>query len=97
MKPRKSISSVLITEVEAIPFRIPYRRVHWQAIGALDAIENVLVRVKTEAGVVGVGEAVSTNKFNSNTLLGTALVIRDYLGPTIVGETAFKSQVYESG
>lgn len=89
MKPRKSISSVLITEVEAIPFRIPYRRVHWQAIGALDAIENVLVRVKTEAGVVGVGEALSTNKFNSNTLLGTALVIRDYLGPAIVGENAF--------
>jgi len=78
-------ADVRITAVVATPFRIPYRRVHWQAIGALDALENVLVRIETSAGVTGIGEALSTNKFNSNTLLGTALVIRDCLGPAITG------------
>lgn len=74
-----------IIAVTATPFRIPYRQVHWQAIGALDALENVLVRIETTAGITGIGEALSTNKFNSNTLLGTALVIRDCLGPAIIG------------
>ena len=81
--------SVRIRCVTAIPFRIPYRRVHWQAIGSLDALENVLIRIETEGGVTGIGEALSTNKFNSNTLIGTALAIRDYLGPAIVGESPF--------
>jgi L-alanine-DL-glutamate epimerase-like enolase superfamily enzyme len=75
--------------VEATPFRIPYRRVHWQAIGSLDALANVLIRVETTAGVTGIGEALSTNKFNSNTLLGTAVAVRDVLGPAIVGEDPF--------
>jgi L-alanine-DL-glutamate epimerase-like enolase superfamily enzyme len=82
-------SGVRIQRVEATPFRIPYRRVHWQAIGALDALENVLIRIETTAGVTGIGEALTTNKFNSNTLLGTAVAIRDVLGPALVGEDPF--------
>ncbi len=79
-------SDVRIRSVSATPFRIPYRRVHWQAIGSLDALENVIIRIETNTGVTGIGEALSTNKFNSNTLIGTAVAIRDYLGPAIVGE-----------
>ncbi|MGH9348191.1 MAG: mandelate racemase/muconate lactonizing enzyme family protein [Vicinamibacterales bacterium] len=82
---RHARTGACITAVTAIPFRIPYRRVHWQAIGALDALENVLVRIETNAGVTGIGEALSTNKFNSNSLVGTALAIRDHLAPAILG------------
>jgi L-Ala-D/L-Glu epimerase len=78
-----------ISGVEAIPFRIPYRRVHWQAIGALDAMENILIRIRTESGLIGIGEALSTNKFNSNTLWGTTWVIRNCLVPAIIGENVF--------
>jgi L-alanine-DL-glutamate epimerase-like enolase superfamily enzyme len=82
--------------VEATPFRIPYRRVHWQAIGALDALENVLIRIKTSSGVTGIGEALTTNKFNSNTLRGTTVAIRDILGPALIGEDPFNlSRIWE--
>jgi L-alanine-DL-glutamate epimerase-like enolase superfamily enzyme len=78
-----------ITAVHAVPIRIPYRRRHWQAIGALDAIESVIVRIDTNRGVSGIGEAPATNKFNSNTLAGTAVAVRDVLGPAIVGCSPF--------
>ena len=87
--PSTRASGVRITAVGAIPVRIPYRHRHWQAIGALDALESVIVRVETDAGVTGIGEALSTNKFNSNTLPGTALAIRDLLGPAVVGADPF--------
>jgi L-Ala-D/L-Glu epimerase len=80
---------VRITRVSAVPFRIPYRQTHWQAIGPLDALESVLVRVETNAAVTGIGEALATNKFNSNTLAGTTAVIREQLGPAIVGLRPF--------
>lgn len=82
-------TDVRITAVHAIPIRIPYRRRHWQAIGALDALESVIVRVETGCGISGNGEALATNKFNSNTLAGTAVAIRDVLGPAIVGCNPF--------
>jgi L-alanine-DL-glutamate epimerase-like enolase superfamily enzyme len=81
--------NVFISRVSATPFRIPYRRVHWQAIGAMDALENVLIRLETNVGLTGIGEALSTNKFNSNTLEGTTVAIRDYLGPAVLDENPF--------
>jgi L-alanine-DL-glutamate epimerase-like enolase superfamily enzyme len=80
---------VRITGVVAQPFRIPYRRVHWQAIGSLDALENVVIRIETDAGVTGIGEALTTNKFNSGTLAGTSVAIRDRLAPALIGESPF--------
>jgi L-alanine-DL-glutamate epimerase-like enolase superfamily enzyme len=82
-------NDVRITAVTATPIRIPYRRRHWQAIGALDALESVLVRLETDAGVGGIGEALATNKFNSNTLIGTTVAIRDVLAPAILGANPF--------
>jgi L-alanine-DL-glutamate epimerase-like enolase superfamily enzyme len=55
----------------------------------MDALENVLIRIETNVGVTGIGEALSTNKFNSNTLEGTAVAIRDCLGPSILDENPF--------
>jgi L-alanine-DL-glutamate epimerase-like enolase superfamily enzyme len=81
--------NVRITRVHAVPFRIPYRQTHWQAIGALDALESVLIRIETNESVTGIGEALATNKFNSNTLAGTTAVIRDHLGSVIVGLNPF--------
>lgn len=84
-----SVGNVRISHISVTPFRIPYRRVHWQAIGSMDALENVLIRIDTNVGVTGIGEALSTNKFNSNTLVGTAAAIRDDLGPAIIDENPF--------
>ena len=46
-----------ITQIEAIPFAIPYRKPLRFASGEVHAAEHVLVRVHTDDGIVGVAEA----------------------------------------
>lgn len=48
---------VRITALEAIPFAIPYRRPAGFASGTVTTADNVLVRVHTDAGLVGQAEA----------------------------------------
>ena len=49
--------TVRITAVEAIPFALPYRRPPAFASGTVAHADNVLVRVHTDAGLVGQAEA----------------------------------------
>jgi L-Ala-D/L-Glu epimerase len=49
--------TVRITEVKAIPFALPYRRVPEFASGRVASADNVLVRVHTDAGLIGQAEA----------------------------------------
>jgi L-Ala-D/L-Glu epimerase / N-acetyl-D-glutamate racemase len=49
--------AVRITAVEAIPFVLPYRRTPEFASGRVTTADNVLVRVHTDAGLVGQAEA----------------------------------------
>ncbi len=49
--------AVRITAVEAIPFALPYRRRPEFASGSVTSADNVLVRVHTDAGLVGQAEA----------------------------------------
>ena len=51
------LGTVRITAVEAIPFALPYRRAPKFASGSVDSADNVLVRVHTDAGLVGQAEA----------------------------------------
>src|SRR4051795_11017924 len=44
---------VRITALEAIPFAVPYRRPAGFASGTVTTADNVLVRVHTDAGLVG--------------------------------------------
>ena len=50
-------ADVRITAVEAIPFAVPYRRAAGFASGTVTTADNVLVRVHTDAGLVGQAEA----------------------------------------
>jgi len=49
--------SVRITGVQAIPFALPYHRAPEFASGRVGTADNVLVRVRTDAGLVGQAEA----------------------------------------
>ncbi len=49
--------TVRITAVEAIPFEVPYRRAPKFASGSVSSADNVLVRVHSDAGLVGQAEA----------------------------------------
>ena len=50
-------ADVRITALEAIPFAVPYRRTAGFASGTVTTADNVLVRVHTDAGLVGQAEA----------------------------------------
>ncbi len=47
-----------IESVEVIPYALPFRRPYVTAKGRLERREMVLVRIRTEAGACGLGEAV---------------------------------------
>ena len=47
-----------ITELEAVPYALPFREDYVTARGALAAREIVLLRLRTDEGVEGLGEAV---------------------------------------
>ncbi len=49
--------TVRITAVEAIPFVVPYTRTPRFASGSVDSADNVLVRVHSDAGLIGQAEA----------------------------------------
>jgi L-Ala-D/L-Glu epimerase len=51
------VGTVRITAVEAIPFALPYHRPPAFASGSVSSADNVLVRVHTDAGLVGQAEA----------------------------------------
>jgi L-alanine-DL-glutamate epimerase-like enolase superfamily enzyme len=51
------VGAARITAVEAIPFAVPYRRQPKFASGTVSSADNVLVRVHTDAGLVGQAEA----------------------------------------
>src|SRR4051794_17642039 len=51
------VGTAQITAVEAIPFAVPYHRRPKFASGTVSSADNVLVRVHTDAGLVGQAEA----------------------------------------
>lgn len=74
-----------ITQVEAIPFAIPYRKPLRFASGEVAAAEHVLVRVHTEDGVVGIAEAPPRPFTYGETQRGIVAVIEDVFAPQITG------------
>lgn len=74
-----------ITEIDVIPYRVPYREVHKITTLSLSALENVIVRIRTDEGVEGVGECVAEAKWNSLVLEAHAVYLRKYLAPSIIG------------
>ena len=74
-----------ITAVDIIPYRIPNRQVHKIATLTLSAVDNIIVRIRTDAGVEGIGECVTEAKWNSNVMEAHAALLAKYLAPAIVG------------
>ena len=74
-----------ITQVEAIPFAIPYRKPLKFASGEVRVAEHVLVRVHTDDGVVGVAEAPPRPFTYGETQAGVLAVIEQIFAPQVVG------------
>jgi L-alanine-DL-glutamate epimerase-like enolase superfamily enzyme len=82
-----------ITSIEAIPFKLPLRRDFKWAGLAVDLGGFVLVRVFTDEGVVGLGEATPLpdwggdhGRRSGETLKTVCTVIADVLAPMLLGK-----------
>src|SRR6476469_10447324 len=82
---RTLMGSVRITAVEAIPFAVPYRREPRFASGTVSSADNVLVRVHTDAGLVGQAEAQPRPYTYGETQASIVHTVRATLGDLLVG------------
>lgn len=74
-----------ITSIEAVPFNIPYRHPVIASSGVLDGAEHVLVRVHTDDGLIGIGEATSRSFVYGESQTSIVAAIRKWLEPSVLG------------
>src|SRR5437879_9914636 len=77
-----------ITRVEPIPVCVPLKKglTAKRAHGGQATSPSVLVKVHTDAGLVGLGEATISGLWSGETQAGTVSAIRDYIAPQLVGK-----------
>jgi muconate cycloisomerase len=77
---------VIIKEVQAVPFTLPYREPFRMSTGTIHAAENVLVMIIPDRGPVGLGETqpVSSIQGCGETQLSVVQVIRKVYVPILV-------------
>ncbi len=78
-----------ITTVEAIPLAIPYRRPFAFASGKVTGADHVLVRIITDDGLVGHGEAPPRPYTYGETAASIVAAVRDLFTPVLVGADPF--------
>jgi L-Ala-D/L-Glu epimerase len=76
-----------ITQVEAIPYAIAYTKPLRFASGEVRVAEHVLVRVRTDDGVVGVADAPPRPFTYGETQAGLVAVIEQVFAPQVVGRS----------
>src|SRR5215216_5364063 len=81
-----------ITDIEAIPFAIPYLKTLRFASGEVSCAEHVLVRVRTDAGLVGTAEAPPRPYTYGETQTSIKAVIDTLLAPQLVGTDPFERE-----
>jgi L-alanine-DL-glutamate epimerase-like enolase superfamily enzyme len=84
---------VKITDVEAIPFAVPYKKPLRFASGEVHVAEHVLVRVHTEDGLVGTAEAPPRPFTYGETQASIVAVIRGVFAPELVGLAAHEREI----
>jgi L-alanine-DL-glutamate epimerase-like enolase superfamily enzyme len=80
---------VKIDRVEAIPLAIPYRRPFGFASGTVTAADHVLVRITTDEGLVGHGEAPPRPYTYGETAASIVAAVRDLFTPVLIGADPF--------
>lgn len=85
--------AVRITAVEAIPFALPYRRAPKFASGSVDRADNVLVRVHTDAGLVGHAEAQPRPYTYGETQSSIVDAVRGRLNDGLIGVDPLRTEL----
>ena len=74
-----------ISQIEAIPYAIPYRKPLRFASGEVAVAEHVLVRVHTDDGVVGTADAPPRPFTYGETQTSVRSIVADHFAPGLVG------------
>lgn len=76
-----------ITHIETIPVRIPLKpeRRMISALGRHDVSDFLLVRVLTDDGLEGWGEATVTPRWSGETCRGAQAIVDEVLAPAVIG------------
>src|SRR5215218_3408691 len=74
-----------IAAVEAVPYALPFREPYVTARGRLERRELVLVRLRTEEGAEGLGEAVAMSLRGGADADALAREIAEVAAPALVG------------
>jgi muconate cycloisomerase len=77
-----------ITKIEAIPLNIPIGHHRMLGAGALCKIENIIVKLYTDEGVIGLGEASPWEVFGENSKC-VFTILNNYLIPAVIGMDPF--------
>lgn len=90
----------VITKVEAIATKLPYRRQFVIGRG-LVANQNstgdyVFVRIETSAGQVGWGETIALPKWSYETVESIVTTVRSHLAPVVTGRSPFDQAWFEN-
>ena len=76
-----------ITHIEVIPIRIPLKPARYMitSLGIHTESKYLLVRVGTDAGVEGIGEATVMPNWSGETVWGAKAMIENVLAPVVIG------------
>src|SRR5437773_3673995 len=92
------MTSIRIASIETYPVRVPlkpaYRMI--SALGRHDESQFVLVRLLTDSGLEGAGEASATVRWSGETVWGVQALIDRVLAPLIIGLELDPAQPLES-
>ena len=74
-----------ITAIQTTEIRIPLRTPFKTALRTVDSVHDVLVRVQTDTGEVGYGEAPPTAVITGDTIGSIRNAIEEFIAPALVG------------
>jgi L-Ala-D/L-Glu epimerase / N-acetyl-D-glutamate racemase len=87
-----SAPSARVVAVEAIPLELPVRRPLGFASGTIDVARNVLVRIRSDVGVVGCAEAQPRPYTYGETQESIVRALHDWFGPRLQGCDPFAAE-----
>ena len=75
-----------ITSITTYPLILPIREIYGGAAGFLEDCRTLIVRIETDNGIEGWGEATQGRPGNTYETLETMdIMVRNYFAPTLVG------------
>lgn len=80
---------LIVRRIDAIPVAVPLKAPMKMAGITITKAENLLVRVESNHGDVGWGEAPSAPTMTGDTIGGLVAAVRDHLAPLLIGKDAW--------